>query len=124
MIEALKGFPTKVLAFACEGHVTKRDYETVLIPAVADALKQPGKVRLYYQIDSGFSGIEPGAVWDDFKVGMEHILRWERIAVVTDVDWIRHTIRAFSFVIPGVTRIFSLEEMAQARKWILEDLTQ
>ena len=37
MIEVLKGFPTKVLAFACKGHVTKRDYETVLIPAVGDA---------------------------------------------------------------------------------------
>src|SRR5208282_4161731 len=96
MIEALNGFPTKVLAFACKGHVTKRDYETVLIPAVEEALKQKSKVRLYYQIDPDFSGIEPGAVWDDFKVGMEHVLRWERIAVVTDVDWIRYTIRAQS----------------------------
>ncbi len=33
MIEALKEFPTKVLAFACKGHVTKHDYETVLIPS-------------------------------------------------------------------------------------------
>ena len=120
MIEALKGFPTKVLAFACKGHVTKRDYETVLIPAVEEALKQAGKIRLYYQIDPDFSGIEPGAMWDDFKVGMEHVLRWERIAVVTDVEWIRYTIRALSFVIPGVAKIFSLAEAPQARDWILD----
>jgi hypothetical protein len=120
MIEALKGFPTKVLAFACKEHVTKRDYETVLIPAVQEALKQKGKLRLYYQIDPGFSGIDPGAIWDDFKVGMEHVLRWERIAVVTDVDWIRYTIRAFSFVIPGTVRIFPVGEQAKAREWILE----
>ena len=106
------------------GHVTKRDYETVLIPAVREALKQPGKLRLYYQIDPDFSGIEPGAVWDDFKVGMEHLLRWERIAVVTDVDWIRYTIRAFSFVIPGVTKIFAVNEEAKAREWILEGMAQ
>src|SRR5208282_3331629 len=123
MIDALKGFPTKVLAFACKGHVTKRDYETVLIPAVKQALKQTGKVRLYYQIDPDFSGIEPGAVWDDFTVGMEHVLRWERIAVVTDVDWIRYTIRAFSFVIPAVTKIFPLDEKAKARDWIVADMT-
>lgn len=121
MIEALKGFPTKVLAFACKGHVTKRDYETVLIPAVEEALKQKGKLRLYYQIDPDFSGIEPGAVWDDFKVGMEHVLRWERIAVVTNVDWIRYTIRAFSFVIPGAVKIFPVDEQAKAREWILEE---
>ena len=78
--------------------MTKGDYETVLVPAVESALKQHEKVRLYYQIDADFSGIEPGAVWEDFKVGVEHLLRWERIAVVTDVNWIRHTIRAFGFL--------------------------
>jgi hypothetical protein len=124
MIEALKEFPARVLAFACKGHVTKRDYETVLIPAVEEALKQPGKVRLYYQIDSDFSGIEPGAMWDDFKVGMEHVLRWERIAVVTDVDWIRHTLRAFSFVIPGVAKVFRIDEKEKAREWIVADMAQ
>jgi len=122
MIEALQGFPAKVLAFACREHVTKRDYETVLIPAVEEALKKEGKVRLYYQIGPDFSGIDPGAVWDDFKVGMEHVLRWERIAVVTDVDWIRYTIRAFSFVIPGAVKIFQVAEAAQAREWIVEGM--
>lgn len=123
MIEALKGFPANVLAFACEGRVTKSDYETVLIPAVEKALAQQGKIRLYYQIEPSFSGIEPGAMWDDFKVGMEHLVRWERIAVVTDVDWIRHTFRAFSFVIPGVAKVFRSAEQAKAREWIMEITT-
>ena len=118
MIEALKEFPPKVLAFACKGHVSKNDYETVLIPAVEEALKQPGKVRLYYQVDADFAGIAPGAMWDDFKVGMEHILRWERIAVVTDVDWIRNSIRAFGFLMPGSVKVFHLNEAGKAREWI------
>ena len=122
MIEALAGFPPKVLAFACKGHVTKDDYETVLIPAVEKALKQPGKIRLYYRTDPDFSGIAPGAMWDDFKVGMEHLFRWERIAVVTDVDWIRYTFRAFSFVIPGMAKVFRIDEEVKAREWILEDM--
>lgn len=124
MIEPLKGFHPKVVAFVCKEHVTKRDYETILIPAVEEAFKQPGKLRLYYQIDPSFTGIEPGAAWDDFKIGMEHPLRWERIAVVTDVDWIRYTIRAFSFLLPGVTRIFPVNEQAKAREWILEGMGQ
>ena len=123
MIEALTGFPPRVLAFACKGHVTKRDYETMLIPAVNEALKRRGKLRLYYLIDPDFSAIDPGAVWDDFKVGMEHVLGWERIAVVTNVDWVRHTIRAFSFVIPGELEIFPVDDKPKAREWILEDMT-
>ena len=124
MIEALTGFPAKVLAFACKGHVTKQDYETVLVPAVEEALKKAGKVRLYYQIDPDFSGIDPGAMWEDFKVGMEHILRWERIAVVTDVDWIRHTLGFFGFMMPAIVKIFNVNESAKAREWISNDMSQ
>lgn len=123
MIEALSGFPRTVVAFVCKGHVTKRDYETVLIPAVEDALKQHSKVRLYYRIDPDFSGIEPGAIWDDFKVGMEHLFRWERIAVVTDVEWIRYTVQTFSFVIPCMVKVFWVDEAAKAQAWIVEDMT-
>ena len=123
MIEAVKGFPTKVLVFSWKGHVTKHDYENVLIPAIEEALRQEGKIRLYCLIDTEFYGFEHGAVWDDFKVGMDNLLRWERIAVVTDLEWIGYTFRAFSFVIPGVAKVFRVDEKAKARKWILEDMT-
>lgn len=119
MIETLKCFPEAVVAVACHGHVTRKDYETVLIPAVKKALQEQQKVRLYYEVGSDFAGIEPGAIWEDFKVGVEHWLRWERIAVVTDIDWIKHTVKAFGFVMPAELRVFSLAEVAEARKWIV-----
>jgi SpoIIAA-like len=122
MIDKLDGFEGNVLGYACKGRVTRQDYETVLVPAVEQALKQHDKLRFYYQIGPGFSGIDPGAMWEDFKVGMGHLTHWERIAVVTDVDWIRHTFRAFSFVIPGVAKIFRVGEETKAREWILEGM--
>ena len=119
MIEQLQEFPANVVAFACKGRVTQLDYQTVLMPAVEGALLQHDRLRLYYQIDADFSGIDAGAMWEDFKVGIEHLTRWERIAVVTDVDWIRHTIRAFRFLIPGTVKIFPLDQAAKAREWII-----
>jgi hypothetical protein len=118
MLEILEGFPNGVLAFAAKGRVTKRDYETLLIPAVEERLKRPGKVRVYYQFDLDFSGMDPGAMWDDFKVGMGHIPRWERVAVVTDVAWIRHAMGPFGFLIPALVKVFPLSETATAREWI------
>ena len=119
MIEVLNDFPDSIVAFACEGRVSRLDYETVLVPRVEKALEQHKKIRIYYQIGSNFTGIDPGAVWDDFKIGMAHLLHWERIAIVTDVDWIRHTMRVFSFLIPGEVKIFPISETSAARGWIV-----
>jgi SpoIIAA-like len=119
MIEQLKSFPDNVLGFVCKGRVTKADYDAVLVPAVLNALKKQDKVRLYYETAADFAGIAPGAIWEDFKVGMEHLTRWERVAVVTDVEWIKHTMLFFSFLMPGAMKAFSTSEAAQAREWIV-----
>ena len=119
MIEQLKGFPGDVLGFVAKGVVTRRDYEDVLIPAVESALKTHDKLRLYYEFDPEFTSIEPGAMWEDFLAGMEHFLRWERIAVVTDVDWISNSIRFFGFMMPAAVRAFPLNESAEARAWLV-----
>ena len=118
MIEHLTSFPDNVLAFVCKGRVTKADYDAVLVPAVVQALKTHDKVRLYYETAGDFAGIDPGAMWEDFKVGMEHLTRWERVAVVTDVEWIKQTIRFFRLLMPGTMKLFPTSEATQAREWI------
>jgi hypothetical protein len=119
MIEHLSNFPDDVLAFVCKGRVTKADYASVLVPAVVKALEKQKRVRLYYETAADFSGIDPGAMWEDFKVGMEHLTRWERVAVVTDVEWIKQTMRFFRFLMPGEMKSFPTSEAAQARAWIV-----
>ena len=119
MIETLPGFPGNIIACLCKGRVTKADYDAVLVPAVREALRTHEEVRLYYETDADFAGIDAGAAWEDFKIGMEHFTRWERIAVVTDVEWIKHMVRLFGFLMPSATRLFSRSEAAQAREWIV-----
>jgi SpoIIAA-like len=119
MIESIDTFPDNVVALIAKGRVTRKDYEQVVIPKVEAALKQHGKVRLYYELGSQFSGIDPGAAWEDLKVGVEHLTRWERMAVVTDVDWIRHMLNAFRFVMPGQLRVFATAQTSEARAWIV-----
>lgn len=118
MIVQLSNFPDNVVAFICKGRVTKADYDSVILPAVENVLRAHAKVRLYYETDADFAGLDAGAMWEDFKVGIESITRWERVAVVTDVEWIRHATRFFSFLMPGATKLFSRSEAARAREWI------
>ncbi len=119
MIEVLTGFPDNVAAFECHGHVTKADYESVLVPDIEKRLLEHDKVRIYYQIAPDFVGIDPGAVWEDTKVGFTHFLRWERFAVVTDIEWITQTMKFVGFLMPGEMRAFPEAEAEQAREWVV-----
>ncbi len=118
MLEALKGFPENTVAFAARGRLTQSDYRTVLVPAVETALKTHKKLRVYFEIGSDFAGIDPSAVWEDFKIGLRHWLRWERIAVVTDVSWIRNTLWPLGFLMPAKLKVFPASEASQARNWL------
>lgn len=118
MIKILDGFAEPVIALLAEGHVTRRDYEQILIPRVNEALARHGKVRLYYELGPSFTGIEAGAAWEDLKIGLEHFSRWERMAVVTDVHWIRATLNAFRFLMPGRIAVFDTGHATEARAWV------
>jgi len=120
MIELIRGMPANVVAIAGQGRITRSDYESVLIPAVEAALKSHPKVRLFYRIGPEFEGFDASAMLEDAKIGFAHLSRWERIAVVTDVEWIRLAIRAFAFLIPGGVRFFRLPQEKEAREWITE----
>ncbi len=118
MIEILEGFPTNVIAVAARGRVTRQDYDTVLTPEVKQRLATHKKLRCYYEIGPAFSGIAPGAILEDMRLGLKYRSQWERIAVVTDVGWVGTTVSAFSFLIPGEIRTFSLGEADRARSWV------
>ena len=118
MIEQLSGFPDNVLAFVGRGRVTRSDYTDVLTPAVEKALAKHERVRLYYELGPDFAGIDPGAMWEDFKIGVEHLTHWERAVVVTDVEWIKQAVRLFGFLMPGAMKSFPTSEAVKARAWI------
>lgn len=118
MMQVIPDLPGNVVGLVTSGHVTAGDYERVAIPAVEAALAAHGRVRLLFQVRE-FDGFAPGAVWDDLKMGMGHFTAWEKIAVVTDVDWIRASTRLFAVLMPCPVKLFANAEMAAAAEWIV-----
>jgi len=101
MLEKISDVPDSVLGFRASGELTGEDYRNVLVPAVEAALQSRDKLRLLYLLGDDVTGLSAGAAWQDTKVGMEHVTRWEKIAVVTDKDWLRHSVDIFGYLIPG-----------------------
>jgi hypothetical protein len=119
MIEMMTDLPENVIGFTAQGRVTADDYEQRIVPAVEAALDKADRVRLLYHLGTDFDGFEAGALWEDAKVGLGHLAAWERIALVTDVDWIRMATKALGFAMPGEVRVFTNAELASAREWLI-----
>ncbi|MEM7192200.1 MAG: STAS/SEC14 domain-containing protein [Pseudomonadota bacterium] len=120
MIELLKGFPRNVVAIACHGEVSRKDYDEVLIPAVEKALQSNDKVRMLYEVAPDFEGYEAGAAWEDFKTGVAHFTKWDRIAVITDIEWIGAAVKIFGLFLPSTVRVYAQDDAAKARLWITQ----
>lgn len=118
MLELIEEMPGNILAIKASGEVTAGDYESIMVPAVEGKLREFDKVRMFYELGTEMSGFTAGAMWQDAKVGMSHLLSFEKIAVVTDHAWIANAVRAFAFMMPCPVKIFSTAERDAAKSWI------
>ena len=118
MIEIINGLPDSVVAFTATGRVTGAECDAVLLPAVAKTRKRHERLRLYYELDCRF----PGAGWEDLDIAPLQLQPWERVAIVTDVSWMRHTVKALRFLIPANIRVFPTTQAEEGRAWITEGL--
>ncbi|MDX9820455.1 MAG: STAS/SEC14 domain-containing protein [Syntrophales bacterium] len=120
MVEKISDLPDNVLGYTAKGMVTSDDYESVILPAVEELFSRHHKGRFLYHLGDAFSGFEAAAMWDDAKLGLKHLAGWEKVAVVTDVEWVRAAVKVFGLVIPGQVRVFHNQEIALAIRWVAE----
>jgi hypothetical protein len=110
--------PENVAGFSATGEVTPEDYKSVIVPIVDKKIANFGKIRLFLHLGPGFKGFTSGAMREDAEMGLKNWEAWEKIAVVTDVDWIRHTVRAFSWIMPGRVKIYENQGYSEGIQWV------
>lgn len=118
MIELIPDLPGNIVGARASGHVTASDYETILVPALEKAIKAHGSIRFLYHLGPAFDGYSPGAMWDDMKLGFAHLKAWERLAVVTDHEWLAGATRMFTFALPCPVKVFPDRDYDAALTWI------
>jgi hypothetical protein len=120
MLKLISNLPASVVGVEAQGRVTATDYEQVLTPAVdtAEQAAVDGKVRLLYVLGSDFPDYTAGAAWEDAKLGLGRLRSWERIAIVSDAEWLRRAIHGLGWMMPGEVRVFGTTEANEARAWV------
>ena len=115
MIKELSGMPAGVIGFEASGKMQAEDYRDVVLPALERAAAG-GEVR-FVIVMHDFDGMSGGALWQDLKVGVEHWRAWKRIALVTDIEWMKQMTSLFGWMTPGEVKTFSLAQRDEAIEW-------
>jgi SpoIIAA-like len=119
MIETLPDMPAGVTGIRVSGRLRGdelREFEPAMEKLVKD-----GEIRIVEVIGSDYEGFGPGGLVEDLKVGFgalfHHHSAFKRIAVVTDKDWVAHTLHALAWMVPGELALFGLDELERAKDW-------
>ena len=118
MLSLIPNLPENVVGLEAKGKVDGNDYETVAIPAVDEEAEKFGEIRFLYVLGEDFDGWTADAMWDDLKVCLKHGASFKKIALVSDVGWIRHTIKGVGWMVPGEMKCFGNAEIDQAKNWV------
>lgn len=121
MIERDLDVPAGIDAVRAVGTLTRRDYDDVVVPLLDAAAREHRRLRILVTVDDAFTGMTPGAMWDDLRLGLGALGRLAACAVVTDLPWARRSLRLTTFFLPARIRVFGEGERAAALAW-LDDL--
>ena len=109
----------KTLEVRVSGKLVHEDYQH-FVPEFERLIKQHGKLRLLFEMVD-FHGWEPGAAWDDLKLGVKHYADLERIAMVGDKQWEKAMSLFCKPFTTAEVRYFDIARAAEARAWIEQD---
>jgi hypothetical protein len=119
MIETLPDMPQGVTGIRVSGRLRGEDLREFK-PAMVGLLKN-GEIRIVEVIASDYEGFGPGGFVEDLKLGFgalfQHHSAFKRIAIVSDKEWVAHTLHALAWMIPGELAIFGLGELERAKGW-------
>jgi len=121
MIEQMsEGIKNNVVALYAHGMISHQDYERVVIPTVEEKIRLYSKVRFLFVLADDFEGYTAEAMWDDTKIGLQHLTAFEKIAVVTNTVWVKEAVRFFGVFVPCPVKVFPKEEIQSATSWANE----
>src|SRR5262249_35443996 len=122
VITTIGGMPPGTIGLRASGKLTEPDYTGVAIPPLPEALDPGERNRLLLEGPWHFAGRGAGPVKEelnaDLGLGLGHLRSWDRMAVVSDKEWLANAIALFGWMVPGSIKRFPLSALDEAKAWL------
>jgi hypothetical protein len=120
MLRRMDEMPAGTIGFEAVGEVEDDDWEQAVEPVLRRDIADGRQVRLLYLLGADAGDVEGDAMTADTGFRARHASSFERVAVVSDEDWMRPALRALSFMVPGKAKGFRVRDLAEAKTWLAE----
>ena len=124
MLRQMTDMPVGTIGFEAVGEVEDDDWEATVAPVLRKEIAEGRKVRLLYLLGPGTREVEGDAMKADTGFRARHAASFDRVAVVSDEDWMRPALRALSFLFPGKAKGFRVRDLDDAKAWLAADPTE
>jgi hypothetical protein len=115
--------PVGTIGFEAVGEVEDDDWDRSVEPQLRQAIADGDRVRLLYVLGPRSGEVDDDAVQADAGFHARHLKAYERLAVVTDEEWVGPALRGLSFLLPGKARAFPVSDLEAAKRWLAEGIS-
>ncbi len=120
MITLIENLPKNMVGFKAQGNITEADFNDIVMPHVQQLIKETNKLNYMLVLDTSLKNFSAGAWFKDAMMGIKHLTKWNRAAIVTDVNAIRIFTEIFSVLMPGEFRGIEHKDLQSAIDWVSE----
>src|ERR1043165_547833 len=118
MIEELKHTPNTMVGFRITGPATRRDFDSVVLPAVAELVKRTNKLNYLLIVDDVGEGDVVASWLSEAMKELNNHKNWNKGAVVTS-SYNANRLKIGN-ITPGELKTFSHTEIDNAIDWVGE----
>src|SRR3954464_1020288 len=120
MLRPMRDMPPGTIGFEAVGEVEDDDWEEAVEPVLRREIADGRDIRLLYLLGPQSGKVEGDAMKADAGFRARHATSFDRIAVVSDEDWVRPALRALSFLLPGKAKGFHVRDLTAAKAWLAD----
>lgn len=118
MIQYMDDLPSNIVGFKAIGEINESDFEDTVMPKVKELIERTDKLNYLLVLETSVTNFTLGAWMKDVTMGIKHLTKWNRAAIVSDVDAIRKFTDFFSYLMPGEFKGFEHKDLQVAIDWV------
>lgn len=118
MITQIQNLPPNMVGFKASYEVTQTDFTEDVMPKVKELVAKTDTLNYMLVLDTSVKNFIAGAWFKDAVMGVKHLTKWHRAAIVSDIHVLKIVTDVFSVLMPGEFKVFEHKDLQISIDWV------